>query len=138
MDVIGIPYKVKLRDFEFGSTLYKIKIKGKTYYNYSELAEGKPDSVEISNEPEGTTEAGVIHANAAYDPNYNNNEFSSTDKSAGDATVIQNIFPHQMDNGSLKKYDPKTKKVQILNENQSSDGDDPDRKNSEIVKPAGS
>ena len=112
---------------EFGSTIFKTKdFEGNTYFTYTKPNEGNTASVRVSGTFEGE-KVGTIHAHGNYDPKYDNNNFSPTDKSNADLRGVPNYVTTP--NGSLQKYDPVTKGVTLLDKSLPSDSNDPARLN---------
>lgn len=116
---------------EFGSTIIKTKdFEGNTYFTYTKPNEGNTASVRVTGTFEGE-KVGTIHAHGSYDPQYDNNNFSPTDKSNADLRGVPNYVTTP--NGSLQKYDPATKGVTILDKSLPSDSNDPARLNNVSV-----
>ncbi len=143
---------------EYSSYIYKVEKDGKTYYTYQEAVVGGEARSGVSDEPKGVKEkdyAAHIHSHGKYDkdldesknkdPNVDkkfkkdwNNEFSiptgdgdsDIDKYNKEKVTGYVTTP----NGSLKKYDPKTQKVTLVNQSQASDPKDPGSKVKEINK----
>lgn len=116
---------------EFGSTIIKTKdFEGNTYFTYTKPNEGDNASVRVSGTFEGE-KVGTIHAHGNYDPQYDNNNFSPTDKSNADSRGVPNYVTTP--NGSLQKYDPATKGVTLLDKSLPSDSNDPARLNNVSV-----
>ena len=112
---------------EFGSTIIKTTdFFGKTYFTYTKPNQGDIASVRVSGTFEGKR-VGTVHAHGNYDPNYDNNNFSPTDKSNTDIRGVPNYVTTP--NGSLQKYDPSTQKVTVLDKSHPSDSNDPARLN---------
>lgn len=116
-----------LRGKEFGSSIYKTTVNGKTRYSYSEAAEGTNDATSISPPPNGEKVVADIHSHGKYEPQYNNNDFSQDDTDDNDAQGIDGYV--STPNGSLKKYNHKTGNVTVISVKMDSDPNDPDRKN---------
>ena len=112
---------------EFASSIYELKIDGKTVITYTEPNIGKKDENTVPLPPTGTTEVAIIHSHGKYLKDYKNNEFSSEDKQLNDDLKVPGYVTTP--NGSLQKYDPSTKNVTEVNSSQPSDPKDPDRKN---------
>ena len=70
---------------------------------------------------------GLAHSHAAYDPGYDNNNFSEADKKLAAKGDVPSYV--STPDGSLKKYDPSTSVTSIINEDMPSDPNDPARKN---------
>lgn len=90
--------------------MYVVKKDGKTYYTYTESDKGVGASATIPDPPKGKTVVSILHTHAAYDPNYDNENFSSADENAAAVYTKNNktnveIYVATPD-GSLKKYDP--------------------------------
>ncbi len=112
---------------EYGSTIYELEIDGKTYVNYSEPTLGSNDGTTVTPAPAGKKAVADIHSHGGYEVGYDNNNFSPQDKKDNERTGLVGYVTTP--NGSLKKYDPATKKETVVNETQPSDPKDPDRKN---------
>ncbi|MFN8337058.1 MAG: DUF4329 domain-containing protein [Cyclobacteriaceae bacterium] len=117
---------------EMGSTIYKFKKDGKTFYSYSAPAIGSNAGVDVSEAPDGTEAVATIHSHGAYDAKYENNTFSNEDKEKADKEKLDGYITTP--NGSLKMYDVETKKVKTLSESIPSDDKDPDRVNRKDYK----
>ncbi len=120
---------MSIRDVkEYASTIYELEIDGTTYLNYTEPdMTGGNDSSTCTPEPEGKEAVADIHSHGAYEEGYDNNNFSPADKRDNERTGLTGYVTTP--NGSLKKYDPTTRTVSVVNESQPSDKNDPDRKN---------
>ena len=117
---------------EFGSTIFKTKdFEGNAYYTYTKPNEGDIASVRVSGTFEGEKVA-TIHAHGNYDVRYDNNNFSTTDKSNADYRGVSNFVTTP--NGSLQKYDPSSKSVTLLSKGLPSDANDPKRLNNVNVQ----
>ena len=98
--------------------------KGNISYSYTPAVTGAgasaPD-VEIT--PSGTKRVADIHSHAAYDINYDNDNFSPDDKSdnAKDNELGYVVTP----SGTIQKYDPKTNMITTIATNGPSDTNDP-------------
>jgi hypothetical protein len=112
---------------EYASTIYELNIGGNTVITYTEPNKGTKDGADPSPEPAGTTSIADIHSHGKYLKNYDNNNFSPEDKQDNDSSGLVGYVTTP--NGSLKKYDPATKTETVVNLNQPSDPNDPDRKN---------
>jgi len=98
---------------------------GKILYSYNIPNKGDGDSVEIDLSVEhGQTVVSTVHAHAAYDSQYKNNEPSDDDFD----TMISNTEYVSTPNGSLIEYH-KNKTQNILRTDINSDEADPTRKN---------
>jgi len=124
---------------EYGATIYKATDeKGKTYYSYSVPNAAGGATVKPSEAPEGTTPVADIHSHGnSWGKNvvYSDNNFSGQDKDINDSKKIDGYLTTP--NGSLKKYDYKTKEGSVIDTNLPSDPNDPSRKNgqSAIIYP---
>ncbi len=114
------------RGNEFGSTIYKIKVNGKTGYTYSVANEGGADNVTRSNAPNEEAPEAIIYSHGEYIDGYNNN-FSNKDKWSSYNLAVDSYVATP--DGSLKKYDPNTAKTNVVTTDLPSDPKDPDRKN---------
>jgi RHS repeat-associated protein len=114
---------------EYGTNVYRTTAAdGGTYYYYEEPNVGNAASVKypstLFNEGERVS---TVHAHGEYLEEYDNNNFSPPDKENADKRGVDNhiVTP----DGSLKKYDVKTKKETVIDRNMPSDPKDPERKN---------
>ena len=114
---------------EYGANIYKkVASDGNTYYQYDEPNKGTADGVSY---PSVNAKLGervsTIHSHGEYLEKYLNNEFSPADKSNAEKRGVDNnvVTP----DGSLKRYDVKNKKEEVISTNMPSDPKDPDRKN---------
>jgi RHS repeat-associated protein len=114
---------------EYGTNVYRTTAAdGGTYYYYEEPNVGNAASVKypstLFNEGERVS---TVHAHGEYLEEYDNNNFSPPDKENADKRGVDNhiVTP----DGSLKKYDVKTKKETVIDTNMPSDPKDPERKN---------
>ena len=112
---------------EMGSTIFEVEIDGTAVITYSEPDTGINDGVNVSPAPSGTKAIADIHSHGKYETVYDNNNFSEKDKADNDKTGLVGYITTP--DGSLKKYDPKTKTETVVNIKQPSDPNDPDRKN---------
>jgi RHS repeat-associated protein len=114
---------------EYGSTIYEVIQKGVTYYTYSVPNIGKGGaSVTVSLEPNGAKAVADIHSHAAYDPAYDNNNFSNDGNGGGDIpdndrTGLLGFLTTP--NGSFKKYDPVSGLETLINQSMDFDRRDP-------------
>ena len=110
---------------EYGSTIYRYKEKGKTFYSYTTPKKGggiraaKPLLA-----PDGTTAVARIHSHGrSWGENPGvvaaDNNFSGTDIDLYDANRVDGYVTTP--DGSLKKYNYKTKKVNVINTDMPSD-----------------
>lgn len=112
---------------EYGSTIYEVTKKGKTWYTYTAAATGESAEVTISPAPEGSKTAARIHSHGKYDEGMENDDFSSKDK--------WNCYNNKVDgylaspDGSLQKYDVNTATTTTLSTSLPSDQNDPQHKN---------
>ncbi len=97
---------------EYVSVVYEIKAGKKTMYKYVPIKKGGAASATVPSPPKGKDVVGILHTHGAYDPKYDNENFSQADKNAAKAfkAPIYVVTP----NGALKKYDPSTNKVSLL------------------------
>ncbi len=115
---------------EYGATIYRATEKGKTYYSYSVLNAGSPARIEISKAPEGTTPVADIHAHGnAWGANvaHSDNNFSNSDKWSNVNKKMDGYLTTP--NGSLKKYDYKTRQQSTISTDLPSDPKDTTRQN---------
>ena len=82
------PTSIK-KNKEFASVIYKVKIKGKTYYTYATAVEGTEDGVKVKDfpkPPKGKKVEATIQTHGAYDEIYGegNDYFSGKDAAASD------------------------------------------------------
>lgn len=116
-----------LRGKEMSSSLYTYQKGGKTYYTYTEANIGTNAGVSPSEPTNGEKVVGDIHSHGKFEVQYENNEFSKQDKRDNDKNKIDGYVTTP--DGSLKKYDVKTKKESVLSTDLQSDPKDPQRKN---------
>lgn len=117
---------------EFAANIYKkVARDGNTYYYYDDPNKGDAAS---SRHPfgivewfKGATKTARIHAHGEYLPQYDNNNFSTTDMNNSESASEKAYVTTP--NGSLKKYEPNTKVTTTESTNLPSDPKDPDRKN---------
>jgi RHS repeat-associated protein len=102
-------------------------------YTYMEPTKETKDSITLPT-PSGGPDQVVAghHAHGNYDPEYNNNEFTLTDKET--AQQYGKPFYVATPDGSLKVYDPITDETTPINTDMPSDPNDPERKNN--INPA--
>ncbi|MBN8705176.1 MAG: DUF4329 domain-containing protein [Bacteroidetes bacterium] len=113
---------------EYGATIYTTTAAdGKTYYSYSKPDVGGNAGTSVSPAPVGTTPVADIHSHGGYEKGYDNNNISPQDKADNDKTKLVGYV--STPDGSLKKYDPNTKKETVVTEQLPSDPNDPNRKN---------
>ncbi len=121
---------------EFAANIYrKVAADGKTYYYYDQPNKGDAassrSSFGIVEWFKGGRRTATIHSHGEYLPQYDNNEFSPTDKENAKSRGGKSYVTTP--NGSLKAYDPNTNKPAdkgtLIKENLPSDPKDPDRKN---------
>jgi RHS repeat-associated protein len=109
---------------EYGTTI----IPSGDGYTYMEPTKGTKDSITLPTPSDGPDQAVAgHHTHGNYDPEYNNNEFSQTDKET--AQQYDKPFYVATPDGSLKVYDPKADKTTTINTGMPSDLNDPGRKN---------
>jgi hypothetical protein len=111
---------------EMGSDIYQLKVEGKTYYNYAEPETGKGASTNTTPAPSSTKTVADIHSHAAYDPAYDNENFSLQDKIDNSNKGINGFVVTP--NGSLKEYDPVTGQEKTISTDMPSDPHDPGSK----------
>ncbi|WP_159290503.1 RHS repeat domain-containing protein [Tenacibaculum maritimum] len=113
---------------EYGASIYSVVVDGKTYYSYTEANKGSNAEVNSKTAvPKGTKRVGTTHTHGGYEKKYKNNVFSKADKRNSDRD--RQVKYVSTPNGSVKKYNPKTKKVKTISQDIPSDPKDPDRKN---------
>jgi hypothetical protein len=97
-----------LRGKEMSSSLYTYQKGGETYYSYTEANVGSNAGVSPRKPTKGEKVVGDIHSHGKFEVQYENNEFSGQDKRDNDKNKIDGYVTTP--DGSLKKYDVKTKK----------------------------
>jgi RHS repeat-associated protein len=100
---------------EYASTIYEYPnpTTGNHGYTYTTPNHGGEASVNPSSNPSGTTATGDIHSHGGYSHGvYDDNNFSSQDKEDNDRTGLTGYVTTP--NGSLQKYDPSTKNINVL------------------------
>ncbi len=116
---------------EYGATIYKATDEnGKTYYSYSVPNAANGGSVDVSKAPEGTTPVADAHSHGnswGKEVSYSDNNFSPLDKAGNVKNKIDGYLTTP--DGSLKKFDHKTKQETVLSTNMPSDPKDETRKN---------
>ncbi|MFL0087636.1 DUF4329 domain-containing protein [Tenacibaculum maritimum] len=113
---------------EYGASIYSVVVDGKTYYSYTEANKGSNAEVNSKTAvPKGTKRVGTTHTHGGYEKKYKNNVFSKADKRNSDRD--RQVKYVSTPNGSVKKYNPKTKKAKTISQDIPSDPKDPDRKN---------
>jgi RHS repeat-associated protein len=75
-----------------------------TYYTYTEPDKGSGSSATVPSPPDGKVTIAILHTHAAYDPKYDNENFSDADKNA--AKSINGYIYVVTPGGKLKRYDP--------------------------------
>lgn len=124
---------------EYGATIYRaVDENGKVYFSYSVPNAAKGTSVQVSSAPDGTTPVADVHAHGnswGKAVANSDNNFSPQDKAGNDKQKIDGFVTTP--NGSLKKYDHKTKEESVVSTNLPSDPNDPTVKNSNsaIISP---
>lgn len=116
-----------LRGKGMSSSLYIYEKGGKAYYTYTEANIGTNAGVSPSKPANREMVAGDIHSHGKFEAQYENNKFSKQDKRDNDKNKIDGYVTTC--DGSLKKYDLKTKKGSVLGTDLQSDIKDPQRKN---------
>ncbi|PUZ19334.1 hypothetical protein DCM91_20690 [Chitinophaga costaii] len=115
---------------EYGTTIYKATDEnGKAYFSYSIPNAAGDAQVTVSDAPQGTTSVADAHThgNAISGNSYSDNNFSQHDTKKNDRTGMVGYVATP--NGSLKKYDPKTKETSIVSTEIPSDPNDKTRQN---------
>lgn len=118
---------------EYGSSIYEVKKDGQIYFTYTEPNVGDEDSVTPSSPGPTEQTVGKLHTHGAYDPKYDNNNFSPKDIEVSESQNLEHYVVTP--NGSLKKYDPNTNNPTTVNTNMPSDPNDPNRQNNVDYKP---
>ncbi len=95
---------------EYGASVYQ----SGTGYTYTVPSTGGPSSVIMSVPPFAKVEA-YLHTHAAYDPLYDNENFSKTDKNTAQHKNVTFYVATPM--GKLKVYDPITGKTTLIADN---------------------
>jgi RHS repeat-associated protein len=115
---------------EYGATIYKATENGKTYYSYSVPNAASGTTVDPSKAPEGTTPVADIHSHGnSWGANvaYSDNNFSNNDKWSNINKKVDGYLTTP--NGSLKKYDYKTREQSTISTDLPSDPNDSTRQN---------
>lgn len=115
---------------EYGATIYKATENGKTFYSYSVPNAASGATVDPSKAPEGTTPVADIHSHGnSWGANvaYSDNNFSNTDKWSNINKKMDGYLTTP--NGSLKKYDYKTREQTTVSTDLPSDPNDTTRQN---------
>jgi len=91
---------------EFGSAIYTREVNGTTKYYYSKVFVGDESSVRIppTEIPSDGTHVASVHTHAAYDPDYNNFDFSMNDMFYAINVGVPLYLVTSA--GTIKKYDP--------------------------------
>lgn len=119
---------------EYGSSIYPIKIDGKTYYTYSVPNTGTAYEVDPSlppiAQPLGPKATAIVHTHGAYSKYDDKNNFSKGDGEDIDYFKSKNIDGYvATPNGSLKEYDVNKDKKETISKEIPSDSKDPKREN---------
>jgi RHS repeat-associated protein len=97
---------------EYGARIQRVRSRkdGKHYYRYNPPVIGDKDGLDLGPKANGTI--ADVHTHGAWLPRYDNNEFSPADRhgNRSENTIGFVVTP----NGFLKKYNPKTRKTEIL------------------------
>lgn len=116
---------------EYGSTIYKTKDEnGQTYYSYSVPNAAGGGHVPVSEAPEGTASVADIHSHGnswGKEVVSSDNNFSPTDKWSNVDKKMDGYLTTP--NGSLKKYDYKTREQTVISTDLPSDPKDVSRQN---------
>jgi RHS repeat-associated protein len=112
-------YSIKIQR-EMGSSVYQLS-NGK--YIYTMPVIGKTDAVTPPSTFWNSKWVAVVHTHANYNPNYLNNEFSEGDKYY--ASFYNVVMYVATPNGTLLKYDPITKKTDVVSKSMPYDSSDP-------------
>lgn len=109
---------------------------GITYYTYTSPVKGSYSGGVNTLYP-GAKNVTIAHTHGNYDPHFDNNNFSKTDKSSAKSAGLPSFVVTT--NGSLKRFDPITNKVTTISRGMPSDSGDPTRQNriapTEIIRP---
>jgi RHS repeat-associated protein len=111
---------------EIASAIVKRVIDGKAYFTYIQPSLGSEAESTPPSRPDMPTVA-RIHTHGNYSPEYDNNHFSPTDMNNADNLKVNSYVVTP--NGSIRKYNYKTKKVTQISTSMPSDPKDPDRLN---------
>ncbi|MFN1219089.1 DUF4329 domain-containing protein [Chryseobacterium kwangjuense] len=122
---------------EYGAYIYSIKTEdGRTLYGYNKPTKGSNDgltSIKDKDIPSNATKTADIHSHGKYEVNYDNNEFSPTDKKDNERTGLDGYIVTP--DGSLKLYDPNTMSPtdtgSVVTTSLPSDQSDPNRQNTD-------
>ncbi len=98
---------------EYAGVIYANWLGG---YSYTSPNVGTNDASDNGYAPIFHTEVGLYHTHAAYDPNYDNEDFSPTDLDTADNANDGNGVPSFLGtpSGAILMYDPSTGRVYIL------------------------
>lgn len=122
---------------EYASSIYEVKVDGKTYYSYSPPNEdGTATKSYVTDAPEGSVVVVDVHSHAAYMKGYVNEDFDNPDKK-GDMDADEPSITGSPNytgylttpSGTLKKWTWWNSKDVLLNKKQPSDPKDPNRQN---------
>lgn len=115
-----------LESTEYATTIYKVEKDGKTFYSYSPASPGTDATSTATDAPTGTEAVADAHTHGSFslltDDNFGKNDIITNNKSGLTGYVAT-------PDGSLKKYDPETKKTSVVGTSLPSDSKDPNRKN---------
>ena len=121
--------KYELVKYKVFGPIYSYKITSITYYTYKDLFIGDKDSVKFESnqtlyQKKTTPNVALVHTHAAYDKNYDNNNFSPMDKDLSISTFNIPIYVGTP-NGTLRKYNPHTGDDYIISWDMPYDKNDP-------------
>jgi len=106
-------------NIEYASAIYEDGGK----YKYTAIIGGQNANVGVPTAPYGKTLSAIIHAHAAYDKRYDNENFSGQDKSV--AKFFEVPVYVTTPGGKLKKYDPDIDKTTTINKDMPKDPNSP-------------
>jgi RHS repeat-associated protein len=119
---------------EYGSSIYPVKVDGKTYYTYSEPNIGTTYNVDISPPPIlpplGLKATAIVHTHGKYDRYSDNDNFSREADNDIDYFKYFGVDGYlATPSGILREYDVKTGKDNIISNEMPSDSRHPNRVN---------
>ncbi len=106
--VITLKIKVTIKKITIGNIILPIFVFGR-FYTYKEPVAGTEDS---SSFPINFLTVGLLHTHGAYSPLYDNENFSSQDKSVADFWKKESYVVTPL--GTIRKYDPSDKRDYII------------------------
>jgi RHS repeat-associated protein len=114
---------------EYFSAIYAYRQGGKQYYTYEEPVVGGVAGVTPYYARDDRHYTAGAHTHAAYDPQYDNNNFSTKGGDEDYAKSVKVDLYVATPNGSLQLYDYQSGKVSLISSGMPSDPKDPNRQN---------